>query len=80
MRFYEVSALLRDSWKKHRNTWEAARLIAYTNAQTKTKKKLKLTDICKFPWENQGKSDGPSREEVERLRSMSRAVLQSGLV
>ena len=80
MEFYEISALMQNSHYRHKEAWERARMLAYVMAQSRSSKRLKLTDICEFVWDKESKSEGPSREEVEKLRSMSRAVLQSGLV
>ncbi|MGL5894556.1 MAG: hypothetical protein ACRCZM_08080 [Bacteroidales bacterium] len=37
---------------KERSSWEQARAIAYTTAQSQSTKKLKPDDIMKFRWDN----------------------------
>lgn len=71
MQMYEVSALMRYSYHKHKEDWEQARLISYLIAQTNSTKKLKIDDIIKFTWEKEQKNEKQnmdiSQEEIEML-------------
>lgn len=37
----------------NRPEWEQTRLLMYILAQTNSKKKLKITDLMKFPWDSE---------------------------
>lgn len=68
MSMYEINALMRNAHYRNKDDWEQARLIAYLVAQTNSTKKLKLSDIIEFPWEQLEKKDTHiSIEDVERL-------------
>ena len=51
-----------------RSIWESSRIIAFMVAQSNSKKKLKLSDVSKFEWENTKKSkpEHLSREEINK--------------
>ena len=36
----------------HKDSWEQTRLLAYITAQVNSTKKIKLSDILDFYWEN----------------------------
>lgn len=71
MQMYEVSALMKYSYQKHKEEWEQARLISYLIAQTNSSKKLKMEDIIKFHWEKEHITEKNemdiSQEEIEML-------------
>lgn len=75
METYEITALIEHRSHKHREQWEQARFIAFIVAQCNTKKNLKLTDLIKFDWDGkgEGKTDAPTKEEVNRLAEMAKA-------
>ena len=52
---------------KSKEQWEQARLIGYITAQTQSTKKLKVTDIIKFPWEH-SEPVVVTNSDIERLR------------
>lgn len=57
--------------------WEQTRLIGYVTAQTQTTKKLKLTDIAKFPWDKEPKKNNYiSNKDIERLTAKAASVLK----
>ena len=55
---------------KERESWEQTRMIAYTTAQVNSTKRLKATDIIRFPWDEKAKGTDTavSLEDMERLR------------
>lgn len=59
-----------------RNLWEAARLNAYVNAQTHSKKSLTFEDICKFKWDegNSITSTEISNADIARLREKAKIL------
>lgn len=52
----------------YKDSWEQSRLIAYMIAQTNSTKRLKLTDILEFQWEDKNADTAISNEDVARLR------------
>lgn len=56
-----------------RNSWEQTRLLAYIGAQTHSTKKLDITDIIQFKWdEKQQKNIEISTEDVNRLKEKAK--------
>ena len=60
------------------NNWEQTRLISYIIAQVNSKKKLKLKDIMKFPWEKEmdAKDIEISTSDVNNLREKAQRFLK----
>lgn len=86
MKMYEVRAVLEYGYYKDQENWEQTRLTAYVQAQTNSTKKLKPSDIVKFPWENgNGKSKTPTPEvmsdnELARLKNKAQWMIENGLI
>lgn len=78
MEFFEIRALMKHQHFAHKDSWEQARLIAYVVAQVNSKKKLKMSDIMDFPWENDLDSnitkEAVSNEHVANLRAKAEEV------
>lgn len=58
-----------------RNIWEASRMQAYVTAQVNSRKKLELTDICKFKWEETPEEETDieiTDSDIERLKKLSK--------
>ena len=56
-----------------KDSWEQARLISYIIAQTNSKKKLKLTDIISFNWDNEeAPNTSISNEDIDRLSNKAK--------
>lgn len=47
-------------------TWEAARFVAMFTLQPYSKKRIKATDLCRFPWEE----DNETTEEPQSVEEM----------
>lgn len=56
----------------YKDSWEQSRLIAYMIAQTNSTKRLKLTDILEFQWEDKNADTAISNEDVARLREKAK--------
>lgn len=54
------------------NLWEMTRWIMFVNAQVNTKKKLKLDDILRFPWDGDTKSSKMTEADITRLKQMAK--------
>lgn len=79
MEMYEVRGLLKFQYYGAREDWEQTRLIAYMTAAVNSKKKLRLTDIMKFPWEEETSDANTdiSNSDVERLRKKAEQYLKN---
>lgn len=73
MQMYELSILLKNIFKKNKESWEQARLVAYVIAQTNSTKQIKPTDIIKFSWENEEADEETSITEEDRTRLREKA-------
>ena len=67
MEMYEVKAVMEYEYYANKEGWEQARLISYLIAQTNSTKQMKVTDILKFPWDNEADTS-ISNEDVDRLK------------
>lgn len=67
---YEINALMRNIYRKNKESWEQTRMICYTTVQSQSTKKLKPTDILAFPWDNDNKKSDTSisNEDVDKLK------------
>lgn len=83
MQMYEVRAILKYEYLANKDSWEQARLISYLIAQTNSRKKLKLTDITKFYWEDEsGESTSDtsmSNADLARLREKAKQYIKNNI-
>lgn len=80
---YEITPYIRNIHLRSKESWEQARLGAYITAQVNSTKKLKVTDIMEFPWENSTKKTGItdiSNADVERLKNKAKLYLNNGQI
>jgi len=76
MQVCELAPLLKNIFKKNRESWEQTRMIAYITAQANCTKQLKPTDILKFDWDNiDEKETSISKEDIMRLKEKSKQFL-----
>lgn len=79
---YEVRAILKYEYLANKDSWEQARLIAYLIAQTNSKKKLQLSDIASFYWEentSQPSETSMSNTDLARLREKAKQYLKTNI-
>ena len=74
MPIYEAELYLENSYLSSKENWEQTRLQLLVSAQANSKKRLKLQDILKFPWD--GKSDKKSIDKngIERLEAKAKEI------
>lgn len=67
---YEVNTILKQLQYRHKTSWEQTRFNSYINAQINNSKKIKLTDILTFSWdEKQNKpQDEINDSDIKRLK------------
>ena len=72
---FEVELLYENLKYADRPSWEQNRLLAFILAQVNSKKKLEMTDIMSFPWDEnyEEKNIEMSNEDRDRLREKAKA-------
>lgn len=79
MEMYEVKTVFKYQYYSVKDDWEQARLIAYMTAAVNSSKKLEMTDIMKFPWEDDYKDTVSDRNitdnEIKRLKEKAQQFL-----
>lgn len=75
---YEVNTILKQLQYRHKTSWEQTRFNSYINAQINNSKKIKLTDILTFSWDEM--KDKPQEEinvsDIKRLKEKAEAYKQ----
>lgn len=77
---YEAKSLLNYSYYREQEQWEQTRLLAYITAQVNSTKKLKMTDILKFQWEENQKENKAKLmddSELQRLKAKAQAIIDN---
>lgn len=82
MQVYEINAIMQYSYLKDQESWEQARLIAYVVAQVQSHKKMKPTDILKFPWDGKelGETQTPTITNDDIARLQERAAMYASII
>ena len=78
MRMYEMGCLMPYLYLASKDSWEQARLMSYVSAQTHSTKKMSVSDIVSFPWEEQAKHQDTamSNADKERLEQKAKKLEQ----
>ena len=78
MEMYEVNCLMSHLYLASKDSWEQARLVGYIGAQTHSSKKMNITDIATFPWEEGHKNHDTSmsNEDKQRLEAKAKQLEQ----
>lgn len=76
MEMYEVNCLMSHLYLASKDSWEQARLVGYIGAQTHSTKKMSITDIAAFPWENgfERADTSMSNEDKKRLEMKAKQL------
>nr|DAS64135.1 MAG TPA: hypothetical protein [Caudoviricetes sp.] len=85
MQEYEVQDIIENLEYYERPEWERTRFQSYCNIQKSSSKKLKPTDLIKFPWEKEddnteqinGNSEPLSKEDIQRLKEQAKIISQT---
>lgn len=73
----EIETFLTGFYRRSREAWEQTRILGYIIAQANSTKKLKQTDIIRFPWDSEDieiKDTSVSDEDMKRLREMAKQI------
>ena len=75
---YELEAILDNLQLRHKQNWEQTRLLAYIIAQSNSTKKINITDVIKFSWDNAKDEtiDIMTDEDKNRLRKKSNEIIK----
>ena len=74
MRMYEIGCLMPFLYLATKDSWEQARLMGYISAQTHSTKKMSVSDIVSFPWEeNNTKVHDTSMSNADKRRLEEKA-------
>ena len=74
MTIYEAELYLEHSYLSSKENWEQTRLQLLVSAQANSKKRLKLQDILKFPWDGNGEKKSIDKKDIERLESKAKEI------
>lgn len=73
MKVYEALECLASLHYVKKEEWEQARFIAYMVGQVNSTKTLKLTDIIRFPWDEE-QEDVIDENEIRRLQEKTKLI------
>jgi hypothetical protein len=68
MEMYEIGCLMPFLYLASKDSWEQARFMGYISAQTHSTKKMSVSDIVSFPWEEGAKSHDTSMTNEDKRR------------
>ena len=74
MTIYEAELYMEHSYLSSKENWEQTRLQLLVSAQANSKKRLKLQDILKFPWDGNGEKKSIDKKDIERLESKAKEI------
>lgn len=78
MQMYELEVILDNLQLRHKQNWEQTRLLAYIIAQSNSTKKINITDVIKFSWDNAKDEtiDIMTDEDKDRLKKKSDEIIK----
>ena len=78
MQLYELEVILDNLQLRHKQNWEQTRLLAYVIAQSNSTKKINITDVVKFSWDNEKNEtiDIMTDEDKDRLKKKSDEIIK----
>lgn len=79
MEIYEVKAFIKYKYFIYKEAWEQTRMLSYIIAACNSTKKLKITDIIKFPWDNTDKAETNiiTQKDIDRLQRKAEEYLKT---
>lgn len=75
MRMYEIGCLMPFLYLATKDAWEQARLVGYIGAQTHSTRKMNISDIATFPWEENPATRDTSMSNADKQRLEQKAKL-----
>lgn len=83
MEMYEAKSLLNYGYYREQESWEQTRLMAYVTAQVNSTKKLKMSDIIKFQWDEkptENKAKIMDDSELQRLKKKAQSIIDKNIL
>ena len=74
MPIYEAELYMEHSYLSSKENWEQTRLQLLVSAQANSKKRLKLQDILKFPWDGKSEKKSIDKKDIERLEAKAKEI------
>ena len=74
MPIYEAELYVENSYLSSKENWEQTRLQLLVSAQANSKKRLKLQDILKFPWDGKSEKKSIDKNDIERLEAKAKEI------
>ena len=74
MQRWELKLILDNLNLAVKNDWEIARQLMYVQSQTHTTKRMKPTDIMKFPWD-EGYKAKPKMADVKMTKALRQKMI-----
>lgn len=74
MPIYEAELYVENSYLSSKDDWEQTRLQLLVSTQANSKKKLKLQDILKFPWDSKKGKTEIDKKDIERLEAKAKEI------
>ena len=68
MEMYEIGCLMPFLYLATKDSWEQARFMGYISAQTHSTRKMSVSDIVSFPWEEGAKSHDTAMTNEDKRR------------
>ena len=65
---------MENSYLSSKENWEQTRLQLLVSAQANSKKRLKLQDILKFPWDSKKEKISIDKNDIERLEAKAKEI------
>lgn len=78
MTLYELNWILPSIELSNKMNLEQTRFLAYITAQCQSTKKLKITDIMQFSWDEKDKPEtqAPIQNDIERLKKKALKIIE----
>ncbi len=78
MQLYELEVILDNLQLRHKQNWEQTRLLAYIIAQSNSTKKINITDVVKFSWDDTKNEtiDIMTDDDKDRLKKKSDEIIK----
>lgn len=78
---YELDMILSMLEYNKKQDWEQTRYLSYITAQSQSTKKLQITDVLKFSWDNEAtnkenKNTTITKEDIDRLKRKAEKIIQ----
>lgn len=83
MELYEISALLKFSYYKDKESWEQTRFLGFINARIGGAKISKVEDLIKFQWEvekDNEKKRAMTDEEMQNFRNKAAWIIENNIL